>query len=137
MSDIRVQGLSVPVASGIGIVKYFMHGHCSGKQREHCQDDDRSHALAKSPVQGRAHSPTGSLRSVLGRASCRTSSFAVRHLTQLPETNLFLFGLLLNFPWEILQSPDFQGLAEAPHWEPTKACTAASLGDAGPCSSSA
>jgi hypothetical protein len=48
----------------------------------------------------------------------------------MPEANLFLVGLLLNFPWEILQSPLFQGMAEASHWEATKSCAIAAIGDA-------
>lgn len=41
-----------------------------------------------------------------------------------------LFAYLLNFSWEFLQAPLFQGMADAPHWEAVKMCTRATLGDA-------
>ena len=53
----------------------------------------------------------------------------MRKLSDQPEFNFFIFGLLLNFPWEFLQAPFFEGLAEAPHWNATLACTRAALGD--------
>lgn len=42
---------------------------------------------------------------------------AVRMVLDLPEVNIAIFAFLLSFPWEMLQSPFFRGLAEAPHWE--------------------
>ena len=51
-------------------------------------------------------------------------------LTWLPEFNVMLFALLLNYPWEFIQAPLFEGMAERPHWEAVKACTQAALGDA-------
>lgn len=51
-------------------------------------------------------------------------------LTWLPEFNVVLFGLLLNYPWEFIQAPLFEGMAERPHWEAVTACTRAALGDA-------
>ncbi|MEO8223611.1 MAG: hypothetical protein ABI661_02315 [Gammaproteobacteria bacterium] len=50
-------------------------------------------------------------------------------ITWLPEFNLALFALLLNFPWELLQAPLFEGLARMPHWEAVKGCSRAALGD--------
>jgi hypothetical protein len=53
-----------------------------------------------------------------------------RALTLTPEFNVAVFALLLNFPWEFLQSPLFAGMATAPHGEAVKSCTRAALGDA-------
>jgi hypothetical protein len=58
----------------------------------------------------------------------RTHSFLTT-VRDAPETNLFLFGFLLSFPWEMLQAPLYAGLAEAPHWSATLHCLAATLGD--------
>lgn len=54
-----------------------------------------------------------------------------RHLLDLPEFNVFLFAFLLNLPWEFWQVPFYEGVASAPHWESTRMCTEAALGDAG------
>ena len=54
----------------------------------------------------------------------------VSALTWLPEVNVLLFALLLNYPWEFIQAPLFEGMAERPHWDAVKACTQAALGDA-------
>lgn len=43
---------------------------------------------------------------------------------------MLLFALLLNYPWEFIQAPLFEGMAERPHWEAVKACTQAAVGDA-------
>lgn len=51
-------------------------------------------------------------------------------LTGLPEFNVMLFALLLNYPWEFIQVPLFAGMAEAAHWEAVKVCSRAALGDA-------
>lgn len=48
---------------------------------------------------------------------------------RLPEFNVFVFALLLNFPWEILQAPLFEGMAEAPHWRAVQRCSVATIGD--------
>lgn len=53
----------------------------------------------------------------------------LQKLSEQPEFNFFVFGVLLNFPWEFLQVPFFQGLAEAPHWNATITCAVASLAD--------
>jgi hypothetical protein len=47
----------------------------------------------------------------------------------LPETNVFFFGVLLNLPWELLQVPLFDGMSRAPHWQATKVCSLAAVGD--------
>jgi len=47
-----------------------------------------------------------------------------------PETNVFVFGVLLNLPWELLQAPLFRGMAELPHLEGARLCLAAAVGDA-------
>ena len=53
-----------------------------------------------------------------------------RRLAEVPEANLFLFGFLLHFVWELLQIPWFQGMADAPHQDATWMCTRATFGDA-------
>lgn len=47
----------------------------------------------------------------------------------LPEFNVVVFAALLNFPWEFLQVPLYEGMPNAPHWEAVKTCTRAALGD--------
>jgi hypothetical protein len=51
-------------------------------------------------------------------------------LTYLPEFNIVIFALLLNFPWEFLQVPFFEGMPTVEHWQGVKSCTQASIGDA-------
>ena len=46
-----------------------------------------------------------------------------------PELNVLLFGFLLNYPWEFIQTPMYEGLAEKPHWQAVKVCTQAAVGD--------
>jgi hypothetical protein len=46
-----------------------------------------------------------------------------------PELNVFGFGVIVNYPWELLQTPLFQGMSTAPHFEATRVCTLAALGD--------
>ena len=50
-------------------------------------------------------------------------------LAALPELNLFLFAVLLNFPWEIIQAPLFEGMADARHATATWVCARAAMGD--------
>lgn len=57
-------------------------------------------------------------------------SRAVSAVTNTPEFNVAVFGLLLNFAWEILQAPLYVGMAEMPHAQVTKACLQATVGDA-------
>ena len=54
----------------------------------------------------------------------------LRGLRDLPELNVAVFALLLNFPWEFLQAPFFASMASAPHWPATKDCAQAAVGDA-------
>ena len=54
----------------------------------------------------------------------------LRALSAAPEFNLALFALLLNFPWEVVQAPLFEGMASAPHAAVVGACLQATLGDA-------
>lgn len=61
----------------------------------------------------------------MGRAANRF------RLTDLPEFNVFIFAFLLNYPWELLQVPLYQGMSEAAHWAVIKVCTRATLGDGG------
>lgn len=53
----------------------------------------------------------------------------MRKLTDQPEFTFFIFGVLLNLPWEFLQAPFFEGLAEAPHWNAILICTGATIAD--------
>ena len=53
----------------------------------------------------------------------------LKTFTELPEFNVLLFALLLNYPWEFIQAPLFEGMAERPHGAAVKACTQAALGD--------
>lgn len=48
---------------------------------------------------------------------------------RLPEFNVALFALLLNFPWEILQAPLFDRMTGQPHWDAVMSCAQATLGD--------
>ncbi len=50
-------------------------------------------------------------------------------ITWLPEFNVAVFALLLNYPWEFLQVPLYDSMADAPHWQAIKTCTLATLGD--------
>lgn len=52
-----------------------------------------------------------------------------RGLLQIPEVNIAIFSLLLNFVWEIWQAPFFAGMPDASHWEAVKGCTRATTGD--------
>jgi len=60
----------------------------------------------------------------------RTIKHAGSAVLNLPEFNVFLFSLLLNFPWEILQAPLYAGMTTAPHWHASLVCARAALGDA-------
>jgi hypothetical protein len=51
-------------------------------------------------------------------------------VTWLPEFNVAVFALLLNYPWEFLQAPVFDRMADASHWQATIACSLATVGDA-------
>lgn len=53
----------------------------------------------------------------------------LRASTATPEFNLAVFALLLNFPWEVLQAPLFEGMATAPHSAVIGSCLRATLGD--------
>jgi len=46
-----------------------------------------------------------------------------------PEFNVALFAFLLNFVWEFIQVPYFQGMQEMSHWEGIRFCTGATIGD--------
>jgi len=55
---------------------------------------------------------------------------AIASITWLPEFNVVVFALLLNLPWELVQAPLYREMADAPHWQAVKACSAAAGGDA-------
>ncbi len=50
-------------------------------------------------------------------------------ITSLPEFNVAVFALMLNYPWEFSQVPLFAGMADAPHWTAIQRCALATLGD--------
>ena len=58
------------------------------------------------------------------------SSQKTKGLIDQPETNILIFALLLNYPWEFLQAPFFEGMAVASHWDAVKVCTRGAVGDA-------
>lgn len=47
-----------------------------------------------------------------------------------PEFNIGLFAFLLNYPWEFLQVPFYQGMPDAAHWDAILFCSRATAGDA-------
>lgn len=55
----------------------------------------------------------------------------LRNALRWPELALAGFAFLLNFPWEIIQSPLFEGMASMPHRDAVQYCTRAAFGDAG------
>lgn len=55
----------------------------------------------------------------------------MRGWVNLPEVNVGIFALLLNFVWEIAQVPLFEGMALAGHWRAIQVCARATLGDVG------
>lgn len=55
----------------------------------------------------------------------------LRNALRWPELALAGFAFLLNFPWEIIQSPLFEDMARMPHGDALKYCTRAAFGDAG------
>lgn len=48
-----------------------------------------------------------------------------------PELPVAYFSFALHFVWEFVQVPTYAGMAELPHWEAIKLCTAATFGDVG------
>ncbi|MEO6972659.1 MAG: hypothetical protein ABI135_04455 [Rhodoferax sp.] len=55
----------------------------------------------------------------------------LRNALRWPELALAGFAFLLNFPWEIIQSSLFEGMASMPHRDAVQYCTRAAFGDAG------
>lgn len=51
-------------------------------------------------------------------------------LLNSPEFNVAIFAFLLNFVWEFIQVPYFEGMQEMSHWEGIKFCTGATFSDA-------
>ncbi len=49
--------------------------------------------------------------------------------TNWPEFNVFIFAVLLNYPWELMQVPFYEGMASSAHWGAVKVCTWATLAD--------
>lgn len=55
----------------------------------------------------------------------------LRNALRWPEFTLAGFAFLLNFPWEMIQSPLFEGMGSMPHGDAVQYCTRAAFGDAG------
>ena len=53
----------------------------------------------------------------------------IRAVLDAPEVNVVIFALLLNYPWEILQAPFYEGMMGSTHWDAVKVCSMATLGD--------
>ncbi len=53
----------------------------------------------------------------------------LRNALRWPELPLAGFAFLLNFPWEIIQSPLFEGMSSMPHRNAVQYCTRATFGD--------
>ena len=47
----------------------------------------------------------------------------------LPELNVVIFAFLLNFVWEFWQVPFYADMPTSPHWQATKVCSLAAVGD--------
>lgn len=58
------------------------------------------------------------------------SPLSMNRITRVPEFSIVVFALLLNYPWEFLQVPLFEGMPEARHWDAIRTCSRATLGDA-------
>lgn len=54
----------------------------------------------------------------------------INNISRLPEFNVVVFALLLNYPWEFLQVPLFADMPQTAHWDAIRTCTRATLGDA-------
>ena len=54
---------------------------------------------------------------------------SLRGISAMPEINLAVFALLLNFAWEVLQAPLFVGMADARFTDVIKGCAQATVGD--------
>lgn len=66
----------------------------------------------------------------MGAARWRLHPGIGRALMALPELHVLLFAFLLNYPWEFLQVPFFEGMPKANHWDAVVVCTRAAAGDA-------
>ena len=73
------------------------------------------------------------VRTSKARATVKTTkpgfSEHLRSTFRCPELALASFAFLLNFPWEIIQSPLFAGMASMPHRTAVQYCTRAAFGD--------
>lgn len=50
-------------------------------------------------------------------------------LLEAPETAIFIFAFLLNFVWEFMQVPLYEGMPSMKHWHGIETCAVASVGD--------
>ena len=65
----------------------------------------------------------------MNRTNSDVSPGMRRGILQMPEVNVVIFSFLLNFVWEMWQTPFFIGMSDTPHWEAVKVCTRAAAGD--------
>jgi hypothetical protein len=64
---------------------------------------------------------------VIGAASGLSRRARILNLLEL---NVVIFAFLLNFVWEFWQVPFYRDLPSGPHWQATKVCSLATVGDA-------
>lgn len=55
---------------------------------------------------------------------------AATAVLNVPEVNVAIFALLLNYPWEFLQVPFYRDMADERHWDAVLFCSQAAIGDA-------
>lgn len=55
----------------------------------------------------------------------------IANLPSTPEFNVLVFSFLINLSWELWQVQFFQGMTDRAHGVGVKACTLATVGDAG------
>lgn len=58
-----------------------------------------------------------------------SAALAPNRLLDLPELNVWFFAFLVNYPWELLQTPWYQAMPDMRHWEAVKFCSWAAVGD--------
>jgi hypothetical protein len=139
LSDIKtriqaVQTKAVPAANAAMIRLYWSIGRLLEEREDQASQNPSVVHGADPDFEVRVHGE------VHGRSSARPSEHLqpadeimvkrLRALTWMPEFNVALFALLLNYPWEFLQVPLYEHMPQAPHWEAVKACSRATAGDA-------
>lgn len=67
---------------------------------------------------------------LLALSDTEAADTGLQRLVNLPEFNIAVFALLLNYPWEFLQVPFFEGMQDSRHWDAVLFCSRAAAGDA-------